>query len=49
MPETISQTLVTALVVMSATTLMVQAGLAKRMLSWRPVERRLRRPRRTQR
>jgi hypothetical protein len=37
--HTLDPTLVTALVAVSATVLMVQAGVAKRMLSWRRVER----------
>jgi hypothetical protein len=35
----IDPTLVTALVAVSATVLMVQAGVAKRALSWRPAHR----------
>jgi hypothetical protein len=39
----IDPALVTALVAASATVLMVQAGVAKRALSWRPAHRRERR------
>ena len=38
-----TQTLITMLVASSAALLMVQAGVAKRRLSWKPVTRRLRR------
>jgi hypothetical protein len=41
----IDPTIVMALIAASATVLMVQAGVAKRIFSWRPVERRPRRPR----
>jgi hypothetical protein len=42
--QTIDPALVTALVVMCVGTLMVQAGIAKRQLAWRP-----RRPKRERR
>jgi len=47
--HTIDPNLTSALVVVSATILMVQSGVAKKMLSWRPAERRARRIRREMR
>jgi len=45
--QAIDPTLVTALVAMCAGALMVQAGVAKRQLAWRPLrKRRVRRRRR---
>jgi hypothetical protein len=45
----IDPNLTSALVVLSATMLMVQSGVAKKMLSWRPAERRARRIERARR
>ena len=43
MATTADPNIMSALVVVSATILMVQSGMAKKMLSWRPAERRARR------